>query len=273
VSLTSRSPILARRHTVVVHDFFVLDHPEWYSAAYVRTHAPVLTAQLRTARGLVAVSPHVADQVRHRFPRTPVIVAPNAPSDVFSGPSKAALPDEVRDVTATRGVRGFFFAVGSRDPRKNFDRLVAAYATLPAALRDAFPLVISGGRSEVFATSSAPESPDVRWIGYVDDDALAALYSAATAVVVPSLEEGFGLPLVEALAAGGRLVVSDIPTFRWIADDAALFFDPESATDIARGLAAAVDRPPPGATADRITARFNWDETAHRIAEFASSLR
>ena len=72
VSLTSRSPVIARRHTVVVHDLFVLRHPEWYSPRYARTHAPLLAAQLRTAAGIVAVSAPVADEIRRLYPRKPV---------------------------------------------------------------------------------------------------------------------------------------------------------------------------------------------------------
>src|SRR4051794_13677159 len=192
--MTARSPILARRHTVVIHDLFVLEHPEWYSKKYVRTHAPALSAQMRTATGLVAVSVPVAEQLRQRFPRKRIAVAPNAPSDVFRRPSQGSLPIEVRDLLATPGVEGFYFAVGSRDPRKNFGRLMEAYTLLPSAVRRAFPLVIAGGSSAVFADFDVASPAGVRWVGYVEDAALAALYEAATAVVVPSLDEGFGLP-------------------------------------------------------------------------------
>jgi glycosyltransferase involved in cell wall biosynthesis len=269
VSMTARSPVLARRHTVVIHDLFVLEHPEWYSTTYVRTHAPVLSAQMHTASGLVAVSAPVAEQLRQRFPRKRIAVAPNAPSDVFRRPSQGALPTEVRDLLATPGVEGFYFAVGSRDPRKNFGRLMEAYTLLPSALRRAFPLVIAGGSSAAFADSSIAVPAGVRWVGYVEDAALAALYEAATAVVVPSLDEGFGLPVIEALTAGGRLAVSDIPTFRWVARDAVRYFRPDDVADMARVLELMVDDPSTAVDTSEVAARFSWAASADVIAEFS----
>lgn len=273
VSMTARSPVVARRHTLVVHDLFVLQHPEWYSAAYVRTHAPVLLAQLRTAAGLVAVSAPLADELRRQFPRKQVAVAPNAPSAVFRHPTRSDLPQEVCDLTAAPGVEGYFFAVGSRDPRKNFGRLVDAYGLLPPAMRQAFPLVIAGGGSTVFASSNVRSSAEVRWIGYVDDAALAALYGSAAAVVVPSLDEGFGLPVVEALTAGGHLAISDIPTFRWVAGDAVRYFRPDDLADMARVLQTMVTEPPATEGAATMATRFTWTASADVIAAFAGGAR
>ncbi|SFT34006.1 Glycosyltransferase involved in cell wall bisynthesis [Geodermatophilus amargosae] len=269
VSMTSRSPVVARRHTVVVHDLFVLQHPEWYSARYVRTHAPVLTAQLRTAGGLVAVSEPVARELRRLYPRARVTVAPNAPSEVFRRASGAALPDAVRAVLDAPGVEGFLFAVGSLDPRKNFGRLVEAYQALPAAVRATFPLVIAGGGSAVFAEAAVGPTPQVHWIGYVDDPGLASLYATATAVVVPSLDEGFGLPVVEALTAGGRLAVSDIPAFRWVAGDSVRYFRPDEVQDITRALQAALYEPVRPAGCPVPPTRFSWEASADVIAAFA----
>ena len=269
VSLTARSPVLARRHTLVVHDLFVLEHPEWFSEKYVRSHAPVLSAQLRTAARLVAVSEPVAGQLRRLHPEKPVTVAPNAPSDVFRSPSGEHLPKDVQRLLEEPGVEGFLFAVGSRDPRKNFGRLTAAYSTLPAAVRSAFPLVIAGGESDVFATSSVAPAAGVQWLGYVDDLELADLYATATAVAVPSLAEGFGLPVVEALTAGGRLAVSDIATLRWVAGTAARYFDPEDVDDIARVLLGMITDPPVQGDPAAVLSRFSWAATADEIARFA----
>jgi glycosyltransferase involved in cell wall biosynthesis len=270
VSLTARSPVIARRQMLVVHDLFVLQHPEWYSPAYVRTHAPALSAQLRTAAALIAVSEPVAATLRRCYPTKRVAVAPNAPSDIFRHADAADLPQEVGDLTATAGVEGFFFAVGSRDPRKNFGRLIEAYRLLSPAIQKAFPLVIAGGGSAVFAESGVGYSAEVHWIGYVDDRALAALYAAATAVVVPSLDEGFGLPVVEALTAGAHLAVSDIPTFRWVAGDSVRLFKPDDVADIARVLGAmAVDPPDDVYAGKAAAARFTWATTADIIADFS----
>jgi glycosyltransferase involved in cell wall biosynthesis len=224
---------------------------------------------MRAASGLVAVSDPVAEQLRQRFPHKRIAVAPNAPSDVFRRPSQGSLPQQVRDFLASPGVEGFYFAVGSRDPRKNFGRLMEAYTLLPSAVRRAYPLVIAGGSSAVFADSKVASPAGVLRVGYVEDAALAALYAAATAVVVPSLDEGFGLPVVEALTAGGRLAVSDIPTFRWVARDAARYFRPDDVADMARALELMVDDPDTTVDTHGVAARFTWAASADVIAEFS----
>jgi glycosyltransferase involved in cell wall biosynthesis len=266
--MTARSPVLARRHTVVVHDLFVLQHPEWYSSRYVHTHAPVLRAQIRAASGLIAVSDPVAEQLRRRFPRKAIAVAPNAPSAVFRDPSRDDLPPKVQDLLRAPGVEGFYFAVGSRDPRKNFGRLVEAYGSLPPSVRRAYPLVIAGGTSAVFADYRIDSSPNVEWVGYVSDPSLAALYAAATAVVVPSLDEGFGLPVVEALTAGARMAVSDIATFRWVAGDEVRYFRPDDVRDITRVLHRMIEDDGTGLGGSRAAGRFTWAASADVIATF-----
>ena len=89
LSMTARAPFWRRRHVLVVHDLFVLTNPEWFSRRYVWTHAPLLRAQIRSAAVVVAVSQPVADQVA-RLRSGPVLVAPNAPSDVFRAVGRPA---------------------------------------------------------------------------------------------------------------------------------------------------------------------------------------
>jgi glycosyltransferase involved in cell wall biosynthesis len=272
LSLTARSPVAARRHVVVVHDLFVLRHPEWFSKGYSRTHAPVLAAQLRTAAGLVAVSPAIAAQVRELLPHKPMIVGPNAPSESFRSPARAEMPAAVRELTEDPAVEGFLFAVGSRDPRKNFGRLTAAYASLPDALRTAYPLVIAGGESSIYADHAVARADHVLHIGHMKDPALAALYAEARAVIVPSLDEGFGLPVVEAMARGARLALSDIPTFTWLAGDSARYFSPHSVPEMAQVIRGVIEDPPPAGPPEAVYSRFSWARTSDAIVDFADAL-
>jgi glycosyltransferase involved in cell wall biosynthesis len=266
VSLTARAPLWARRHVLVVHDLFVLTNPEWFSRVYVWTHAPLLRAQLRTARALVAVSEPVAAQLAAYD--VPVSVAPNAPSAVFSAPSGPA----DAQVLEARGLRSgsYLLAVGSLDPRKNLPALAEAYAALTAEERAAHPLVVVGGGSAIFRSEQIRWPDEVVDAGYVSDDELRALYAGARAVVFVSWAEGFGLPLVEAAAAGaGSLVISDIPVFRWVCGDAAHYVDPGSVPAITAGLRAAVAAPvPPGIDLQR----FDWDDSAERVHALCASV-
>lgn len=257
VSLTSRAPLWRRRQVLVVHDLFVLTNPEWFSRLYVWTHAPLLWAQIRCAAAVVAVSRPTAAALA-RWRHDPIAVAPNAPSAVFT-----RRDDEHDDaVLVARGLihGAYFLAVGSRDPRKNLPRLLAAYGRLRDDERSKHPLVVVGGGAHIYRDEALTWPDGAIDAGYVDDDALRALYRGARSFVLVSLAEGFGLPLVEAAAAGtASLLVSDIDVFRWICGDNARYVDPSSTADIAAGLRAEINDPH-GQEMD--VERFNWDAGA-----------
>ncbi|MFW7414194.1 glycosyltransferase family 4 protein [Demequina sp. SO4-18] len=261
VSLTSRAP-LGVKQVLAVHDLFVLTHPEWYSRRYVATHAPALRAQIRAATTVIAVSEPAAQQVRDRF-GVDVVVAPNAPSRVFR--ERGRTGDAVLGRLGISPGR-YLLTVGSLDPRKNLARLAAAYERLPAPERAVMPLVVVGAGAAIYRSSDFDPPGGMTSAGYVSDDELASLYRESRAVVFPSLAEGFGLPLVEAAAAGARaLVISDIPVFRWICGDGAEYVDPTSVESISRGLRAAVDGEVPAIGIDG--SRFDWDASAAVVAQ------
>lgn len=264
LTLTSRGPLWHPRHVVVVHDHFVITHPEWYSTSYARTHAPILKAQIAGAKALVFVSEATRERHIGMFGlKVPNVVVPNG------------ISEEMLHCTAVEPLVDcpYFLVVGSQDPRKNIARLVAAFLSLPSDLRNEARLVIAGGgNSAVFAeTCGNFTGGHVTQLGYVTDEELWTLYRHALAVVVPSLDEGFGLPLVEASALGTDLIVSDIPVFRWIAGDHARYFDPLDIDSIATELARHLRDGGPGPVRD-VTARFSWDRSATALLGFLYDL-
>lgn len=273
LTLTSRGPLAARRHVIVVHDLFVFTHPEWFSRRYAWSHIPVLWIQIFSARAIVAVSDPVAEQVRVLTKgRKSVLVAPNAPAEVFlegGGPPETLLTTLDR-MGLTAGT--FILAVGSLDPRKNLERLVEAHRRLPDPLRASHPLVIVGGRNAATGHVSLTGDRSTRLLGRISDEELAALYAAAAVVAFPTLDEGFGLPAVEALAAGAELLVSDIAVMRWVCGEFASYVDPYSIDAIARELSRALTETR-GGPEDRaarrhyVASRFSWDLTCTAITE------
>lgn len=266
LSMTSRAPFWRRRHVLVIHDVFVLTHPEWYSRLYVLTHAPLLRLQIRSAAALVAVSQPVADELAHLYDG-PVMVAPNAPSRVFAGDRRPTAWSEQMSALSDLGlVAGqYLLTVGSMDPRKNLPRLASAYRSLPSEERAAHPLVVVGGGNAIYRSEQIDWPDEVVFAGYVTDEDLRQLYAGALAVVFPTLAEGFGLPLVEAAAAGASgLVISDIPVFRWICGDDAHYVDPTSVSSIAAGLTAGIHEP---RSQEINLDRFNWDSSARVVAD------
>ncbi|MBC7162266.1 MAG: glycosyltransferase family 4 protein [Immundisolibacter sp.] len=161
----------------------------------------------------------------------------------------------------------YFLAVGTLEPRKNLSPLIAAFLELCTSHPIAgYRLVIVGQpgwkNAPVTRQLAAADADRVRWLGYVADDDLAALYQAAAAFVMPSLYEGFGIPVLEARASGTRVVASDIPELREAGGPDAVYVTPDK-EGIKRGLLRILedDGPRPSPTS------AGWDEAGAVMAE------
>jgi len=130
--------------------------------------------------------------------------------------------------------QGYLLAVGTLEPRKNHARLIRAFGRIGGNRE----LRIAGGRGWLCeeVVRAAEATPGVRLLGHLDDSALRAQLAGATAVVYPSLLEGFGLPVLEAMAAGKPVLTSDRDPLRAVAGEAALLVDPEDEGALADGL-------------------------------------
>ena len=140
----------------------------------------------------------------------------------------------------------FILFVGSLEPRKNVRRLLQAYAQLPSSLRDDIHLVIAGGvgwlNDDIHPTVLQLGLKDrVHFIGYVEEDDLPIVYSLATVFAYPSLYEGFGLPVLEAMQCGVPVLTSNVSSLPEVAGDAAILVTPTEVEDIAHGLRRLLD--------------------------------
>jgi alpha-1,3-rhamnosyl/mannosyltransferase len=168
----------------------------------------------------------------------------------------------------------YVLMTGTLEPRKNIVRALEAFAGLPADLRDGFELLLAGPRGwqtdEIDAALSR-FGDRVRRLGHVDDAELPALYAGATAFLYPSLREGFGLPVLEAMAAGTAVVTSGISSLPEVGGDAVRYVDPHDVDSIRDGLAEILDdaeRREALAAAGRERARsFTWERTARETLE------
>ncbi len=211
--------------------------------AWIKRRLPRSLAQ---AARLVAISDFTAREMVARLgiPGDRIDVVPLAPSRLFR-----PLPDEAADLVLARfGLqpRRFILSVSTLEPRKNFDRLLAAHAMLPAATRSAYPLVIAGGRGwgEALAGKMAAQALAVghlRLLGHVADADLVALYGRAAVFAYPSLYEGFGLPILEAMACGAPVVTASTTASAETAGDAARLVDPLDVPAIAAALAETIE--------------------------------
>jgi glycosyltransferase involved in cell wall biosynthesis len=236
--LRSRAPVV-----VTVHDLSVLRHPEAFPR-WTRTFVPhFVPLVLRAAARVIAVSEFTRAELVEllHVPEAKIRVVPNAVDELFTPEGPAADGDYV-------------LAVGTLEPRKNLPRLAEAARRIGAELR----VVGAPGWGEV-------PLDGVRWLGELPDSELAPLYRGAAAVAYPSLYEGFGIPVLEAMASGAPVVTSAGGATEEIAGGAAVLVDPLDPSSIAAGLEEAVAR------RDELRARglerargFSWDDVARR---------
>lgn len=214
LSLTSKVPLIRMRRSVItVHDLFPLEHPDWYSKKYIRVHQFALQRVLKgSTKLLVTVSKSVATKVLSQSNCASIVVAPNCISSVF-----LAIPDE-KAISETLDKFGlardkFVLLSNPSDPRKNINYFVQAWAKLPADLTEKYTLVATGADNRrVFRSDSTAEV--VRSLGFVTDMELSHLYTSCSLFCFPSLDEGFGIPPLEATAMRAKALISDIPVHR-----------------------------------------------------------
>jgi glycosyltransferase involved in cell wall biosynthesis len=248
----------------VVFDLVSFDsalRPQRRSGLIERATLPLAT---RRSAQLIAISQATADDLAARFPRTAgrTVVAPLAAAPTLAE-GATALPPGVPE----QG--GYVLAVGTLEPRKNLPRLVAAYRRLPAELQGAHPLVVTGRLGwDTGETVEALRSLGDRAIqtGFVPDAQLALLYERCGLFAYPSLGEGFGLPVLEAMAAGAPVLTSDRSSLPEVGGDAAAYCDPTDVAAIAAALETLLrDEGRRDAMRDAGLARaseFSWDRTA-----------
>jgi glycosyltransferase involved in cell wall biosynthesis len=221
----------------------------------------------RRACALLCISDATRQELVARFPKAAAsaTVTPLAADPAFGQPAPADA-----DVSSRHGIaRPYVLSTATVEPRKNLPRLIEAFATLPDDLRDGHELVLVGARGwEEEETLAAVQrhAGSVRTLGYVEDDDLRALYRGATVFAYPSLGEGFGLPVLEAMTAGVPVLTSNRSSLPEVAGGAARLVDPEDTGAIRDGLAALLGDPAERdrrAAAGRERARaFSWDATA-----------
>jgi glycosyltransferase involved in cell wall biosynthesis len=257
-------PFLAPGRTLtVVHDLAFERFPDAYGSA-ARSYLRLTTRWAeRRCRLLLAVSQATADDLRRLHGVDPARVRV-VPLGGGEAPACAPDPEAARARTAALGIdRPFVLHVGRVEPRKNQVAALRAVERLPDLL-----LVSAGEVLDARMGAVLEASPRCRLLGRLPQDDLEALYACAQALVFPSLYEGFGLPVLEALRRGVPVVTAAVSSLPEVGGDAALYVD--EPRDEA-GLAAAIET----ALADRErlrrlglerAARFTWDRTAAGVA-------
>lgn len=225
---------------VTVHDLTFVEHPEWHERSKVVLFRRAMRFSAMHARVIVCVSEHTAARfVEHFHPEGEVRVITHGVDHSRFHRDADVVADEA--VIAELGVRApYLVHVGTLEPRKNIPNLIRAF-DLVADAHPELSLVLAGqlawGRDELERVIAGSRHWDrIQRLGYVRDGAVAPLLRRALAVAYPSIEEGFGLPALEALACGSPLVTTAGSVMDEFAGGAALCVDPHSVEALAAAL-------------------------------------
>jgi len=214
-----------------IHDVIYKRHPEAHAGVLTRGMEVLVPLAARRSTRILAVSRATADDLVELLgiDSAKIDVAPNGPgmSDSVVPVPEARLREEL-----ALGDRPLVLTVAPRRGHKNVDRLLEAFELVEASPE---PLLLVPGY-DVANGADAVANERVRFLGWVDDATLDGLYRAAACFVFPSLAEGFGLPVLEAMRRGAPVACSDRTSLPEVAGDAALYFDPTSARSIADAI-------------------------------------
>ena len=264
-------PLWSGCPTVVnIHDLSLLLYPETHLSHTVRRGRQRLPLVARRASMIITATQFAKREVCEHLKVAPekVMVTPYAQRSTFRPLAKA----ETEEVRRRLGIEDVFLLfVGTIEPRKNLVTLVRAFGELlrNSSLRS--QLVIAGPEgwrtSDLFAEIEKAGLDDrLKFTGYLSDYDLCALYSSCTAFVFPSLYEGFGLPLLEAMACGAPVITSNIPTIVEVTGDAAHLISAKDVDELARAIVAVVSDSGMREHLSRAglarAAQFTWERTA-----------
>ena len=256
-------------------DAIPLSHPESLRSLSSRLKTAFWKRTANWASQIITISNHSRKEIVKWF---------GIPEDKITVTPLGVDEDWYRDVEAEEMTRvralyslpdRFFFFVGTLQPRKNVRRIIDAHKSLPPQLRREVPLIIAGRHgwmcdAEVAELQNCQDGT-LRWLQYVPSEDLLPIFKQATALVWPSLNEGFGLPVLEAFAAGLPVVTSNTTSLPEVAGDAALLVHPENTGEIADAMRQmATDdalRSDLRARGQSRAKQFTWDRTARQTIE------
>jgi len=261
---------------ITVHDLSVIRFPEMHPPARIRAIGNKLKHAIARADRVITVSDFVRTEVLEHFD-----CAPEKVVAVHNGVSSGFHPRTEADCSARLAATGlkygsYVLSVGTFEPRKNLGRLAQAWLQLPADIRREYPLVLAGARGWgegefAKALSRLEQEGSLVKLDYVDSELLHVLYAGARLFIYPSLYEGFGLPVLEAMASGVPVICSNVSSLPEVADGAAVLVDPHSSGEMAHAAEALLaDKDTTGrmtATGLMRAAELAWKRTAAKTLD------
>lgn len=231
---------------MTLHDLTHVHFPHTQPADRLREIERHVHRGLEYASRILVDSHFVAEEVKLHYglAADKLVVAPLGCAPRFRPRSPQAIQHTLQSLGLVSGQ--YLLCVGTLEPRKNLQLALDAYMTLPEAIRSRFPLLIAGMAGWCNEQLQAPlqralASGQVRLVGYQGDEALAELLAGARLLLFPSLYEGFGLPVLEAMASGTPVVLSHRASLPELAGEAAVYIEPDDPSGCAQAMLSLID--------------------------------
>lgn len=233
-NFTAMPTILGGKRVSIIYDVSFLDCPEYAPdrlISYLRKWVPYT---VKTSDLIIVNSEFTKQRLvdEYKTDKELIMVLPIPPIDHVEPDDKILRKMKINEK--------YILFVGTIEPRKNLEILIDAYTILNKDIRENYSLVLAGGKgwkdeSILQKIKTMQEKGfNIKQTGYVSDAEKSALYQHAALCVQPSLYEGFGMPILEAMSYGKPVVCSDIPVFHEVAGDAAIYFSPKSSDSITK---------------------------------------
>lgn len=260
-SPANTGPITVARQAVTIHDLSPLENPAWFRKSFALWYALFLPILVRHVQMLFVPSEYVKHKIIARFGQRDVVVTPNGVNLSKFHPGAVQLRYELP--------RCYILFVGTLEPRKNLGALLQAWDQIQHEFKDIW-LVIAGTQGNVHKSVEPGFMMDhVLFLGYVEEDALPGLYASAMLLVLPSLDEGFGLPALEAMACGTPALVSNGGALPETVADAGFVFDLSDPAALATSMRRCLSDPELRSSLQEKglahVRDFSWKQTAELI--------
>ncbi len=224
-----------------IYDLTVLTHPECHEEVNIKMCTKGINDTVKFAEEIIAISEHTKRDLIEilKIPEEMITVTPLASDASYMPIIDSEKLERVRK--QYKLPKNFILFIGSLEPRKNVKTLIRAFAGLPEKLRKEFCLVIAGAKG--WLNSDIPQivndlkiKEKVFFTGYIENEDISTVYSLATVFVYPSLYEGFGLPILEAMSCGVPTITSNTSSMPEVASDAALLINPLNVDELIAAL-------------------------------------
>lgn len=239
-SPTNIGPLNVKNQVLTLHDISDFLHPEWFSGYYARMRKFFIPKLINNINKVLTVSEFSRQTIIEEFGLDPSKV-----KAIYNGVNREhfmpASSESISRIKEKLGLHDYYvLTLGSLDPRKNLKGILQAWSLIKHEQPSFdYQLVVAGGKgknfSDAFDLTNLNEE-DVLYLGYVDDEDLAPLYSGASMFVYPSLFEGFGLPVLEAMSCRTPVLTSNTGALKEISEGAAELVSPSSPEEIAQGI-------------------------------------